>query len=605
MQGLMRQFESCAKRRWSFIYTCLLVLVVRCCVSAEDVMMQRSLFKRNACVVDLKNLKLSEADASAGMCPWILMAYSDGCGHCRSTAPKVAEAVVVTFRNASDDLHGVSVGALNCEVGVEWCMALGIRGVPSFFLLFPSWLSSPAGLEMQDSVVFDGAEAKVEMKRVALPTSQGVSGAFDVARETWNSVKRGHWNSSMEERCIAMRSDLYFAKKGYVRTLTKNEVDNNADSEPGFEEERKLHATDIANAFFYTLYHEVSISGYETVEQRRALTMFLKAVQHCLPGLEADVILYSIEHHAAMKKSFRSAENENNATPSAAAGEQSVAPAITASTTTFTPAPPAASHEGSVDRIVASLSSISISDWQNILLSSAVPYLGNPRSLEWHTCRGSSWEYRGFPCGMWLLYHSLTTNSCGVSAEADGISSSRILFIIHDYVRSFFSCTACRLNFLSQPPNTYEDPAMQLWLSHNRANYHLANTTSGADPFVPKRQFPTRDICPECYLGTEVGPKIGEEFNKTAVAAFLRSWYAWEPVALHTTKDNTVVEEVETPSALKGAGIIVVRRDPFSMNIFLTLTLIFVLVVLGVHHGLRRLHPATRRRLPVSMRRCV
>ena len=34
-----------------------------------------------------------------------------------------------------------------------------------------------------------------------------------------------------------------------------------------------------------------------------------------------------------------------------------------------------------------------------------------PRNLTWTGCHGSEARYRGYPCGVWTLFHVLTVNS--------------------------------------------------------------------------------------------------------------------------------------------------------------------------------------------------
>ncbi|EKF27213.1 quiescin sulfhydryl oxidase, putative, partial [Trypanosoma cruzi marinkellei] len=211
------------------------------------------------------------------------------------------------------------------------------------------------------------------------------------------------------------------------------------------------------------MWHEVSLVGLDSPGPLRAVKRFLSMVEAALPGLRAGALLEAV------------AELENG------------------------------TH-------------FSVESWQEAVLAARIPYSGTPNEVEWRTCKGSSQSYRGFPCGMWLLYHSITANF-----DADGDISP--LEAIQDYVRHFFSCEECRQHFLEFNFTREDDPVLQLWQAHNSVNARLAPVKEGADPFVPKRQFPDAEICGTCRnsLGA---------FDESEVAVFLRKWYEWDPSAI-------------------------------------------------------------------------
>lgn len=43
-----------------------------------------------------------------------------------------------------------------------------------------------------------------------------------------------------------------------------------------------------------------------------------------------------------------------------------------------------------------------------------------PNDTNWQHCRGSRWKYRGYTCGLWSLFHTLTINAY----LEDGLSKS-------------------------------------------------------------------------------------------------------------------------------------------------------------------------------------
>ena len=46
---------------------------------------------------------------------------------------------------------------------------------------------------------------------------------------------------------------------------------------------------------------------------------------------------------------------------------------------------------------------------EGLYLQTSQPYI--PTTLRWTECEGSSEGYRGYPCSMWTLFHTLTVNA--------------------------------------------------------------------------------------------------------------------------------------------------------------------------------------------------
>ena len=100
---------------------------------------------------------------------------------------------------------------------------------------------------------------------------------------------------------------------------------------------------------------------------------------------------------------------------------------------------------------------------------------------EWMGCKGSSAQYRGYPCSVWQLFHSLMVNAAlkGDPSMVLGGSSSVAKAMVN-YVHYFFSCRHCAENFRLKVetlggflPNTPRDSILWLWQIHNMANVKL------------------------------------------------------------------------------------------------------------------------------------
>ncbi|CAJ05879.2 putative quiescin sulfhydryl oxidase [Leishmania major strain Friedlin] len=533
---------------------CLCALAVLYCPGvAAGFSESRSLFRDAFEVVDINSMSLKELHKSAHTCPWILVTYLDTCGHCRHSAPLVARIAAETLEDSGDVLNEVTVAALNCETSMSDCQELRVVSVPSFYFLFPS--DMPVNATTLEPVVANknlldkgNAEAKpIAMTRALIGQGANPNAHFDTARKMWMGASSNLWGATRKELCLHMRTYLRNSKESDAAEAGAGGA-LAAASTANFVEETTFHVVDVANAFFETLFHEVALRGLESAARRRALFRFLRLVQQRLPGLGADVLLYSM----TVNRSVDGAQSS-----------------------------------------VAGFAS-SVDDWQKLVLSAGIPYEGNPRHLSWRTCKGSSWRYRGFPCGMWLLYHSLTVNAAHVDADDN---NTEVLFIILDYARHFFACDACLTHFLRFQPGD-KDPVLQLWRFHNEVNRRLASLGEGGDPLVPKRIFPTVEQCPAC-IRSDVTGKEEDRFVETEVSKYLRSRYRWNPTALH---EGTVkVTESTRKRSINDRGRAVnVYHSLLSMDTFLIIVLVIAAVVLGMVYVLRRHHSsAAKRRRPI------
>jgi thiol-disulfide isomerase/thioredoxin len=109
---------------------------------------------------------------------------------------------------------------------------------------------------------------------------------------------------------------------------------------------------------------------------------------------------------------------------------------------------------------------------------------------DWHSCAGTFGFQRGWPCGLWLLLHSLTVGLAEVDASA-GVASSAIveeakrvnardgMVAIRGFVQHFFECTHCRRHFLAMSADVEEqvstgrDAMLWLWRAHNNVTSRL------------------------------------------------------------------------------------------------------------------------------------
>ncbi|XP_002155792.1 sulfhydryl oxidase 1 isoform X1 [Hydra vulgaris] len=176
-----------------------------------------------------------------------------------------------------------------------------------------------------------------------------------------------------------------------------------------------------------------------------------------------------------------------------------------------------------------------------------------PSEIKWHGCKGSAEKYRGFPCGLWTLFHSLTV-SC---SDDSGMTGYEILRRIRSFIDHYFGCRYCRDHFiemskdLQKEVKTQEEAIVWLWSRHNRVNARLERDIS-SDPFHRKVQFPPKSLCASCHnpISTKdtliFSPTVVEnnaKWSRKFVLEFLKDHYNLNKIQI---KDNKKIIDGET-----------------------------------------------------------
>ena len=103
----------------------------------------------------------------------------------------------------------------------------------------------------------------------------------------------------------------------------------------------------------------------------------------------------------------------------------------------------------------------------------------------------------GYPCGLWLLFHTMLANS-------DGERAHLTLQIIYEWVQAFYGCIECAANFNEEwedeggaSVNGHIESSLWLWRVHNMVRARL---TAEDDSVDPKQQWPSVHHCEKCYV---------------------------------------------------------------------------------------------------------
>uniref|UniRef100_A0A8C3NDH6 Sulfhydryl oxidase n=1 Tax=Geospiza parvula TaxID=87175 RepID=A0A8C3NDH6_GEOPR len=148
-----------------------------------------------------------------------------------------------------------------------------------------------------------------------------------------------------------------------------------------------------------------------------------------------------------------------------------------------------------------------------------------PTNVTWVGCQGSERHFRGYPCGLWTIFHLLT-----VQAAQNGPDKElplEVLSTMRCYVRHFFGCQECAEHFEAMAAQSMdkvasrEEAILWLWSHHNEVNARLAGGDT-EDPKFPKLQWPPPDLCPQCHK-EERGVHAWEE---PAVVTFLKAHFS-------------------------------------------------------------------------------
>nr|XP_023027349.1 sulfhydryl oxidase 2 [Leptinotarsa decemlineata] len=123
---------------------------------------------------------------------------------------------------------------------------------------------------------------------------------------------------------------------------------------------------------------------------------------------------------------------------------------------------------------------------------------------KWLACKGSKTTYRGYPCGLWKMFHYLTVNAADYSGIKDD-NPKIVLEAMHGYIKHFFGCAECSKHFQQMADrrkifevSSWDDSILWLWSAHNEVNKRLSGDET-EDPDYPKYQFPSDKRCPRCH----------------------------------------------------------------------------------------------------------
>ncbi|XP_063988620.1 sulfhydryl oxidase 1-like [Diachasmimorpha longicaudata] len=150
---------------------------------------------------------------------------------------------------------------------------------------------------------------------------------------------------------------------------------------------------------------------------------------------------------------------------------------------------------------------------------------------KWVGCQGSQARYRGFPCGLWTLFHTLTVSHAEAfeSEDPESRSAGMVLSAMYGFIKNFFSCSNCVEHFVEMANrrnvfnvSTVDDSILWLWEAHNEVNQRLSGDVT-EDTAFPKIQYPSQEDCDICRYSDG-------SWNLQEVLKYLKSKYRYSNI---------------------------------------------------------------------------
>ncbi|UJR13479.1 hypothetical protein I4U23_000493 [Adineta vaga] len=173
---------------------------------------------------------------------------------------------------------------------------------------------------------------------------------------------------------------------------------------------------------------------------------------------------------------------------------------------------------------------LSSKDFQNYVNSTSTIKLP---SLKFDHCYASDSSRRGYPCTLWILFHSMTVKQARL-AEQNALSSNvkpfDVIVSIREFINHYFLCEECVTHFVNMTSNveneinSYDESVLYLWRCHNSVNKRLRYENYTNDPDWPKVPFPTKQQCNQCVQQTDENGDV-IEYNSKETYQFLKEFY--------------------------------------------------------------------------------
>lgn len=518
------------------------VPLVKCAVLPDDEIDQQGLYKRSD-LVDILTSRNLERKLYGQNHVWLVQFYNSYCGHCRSFMPKfkILASQMVQWRSV------IRPAVLDCSVeeNSEICRQFEIMAYPSLRYIHENYVKGNANVG--DKIQIGDGPEKLKINLINKMQNEQSKGrlqfapSFNIA--SYSSYAQAHSEVPKNTKYVflvfenansTVGSELALDLSDYEQVKVKrvfdtSELANVAEVHqfPGLVVlENDLHATQLAP------------KGSTKEDLLQAIKKYLRTKNYVFPVVYApsqdvssndhdndnhlpnsDVVYYS-----DLEKTLKNSLHTEITRYKTLTGEplQALLDYLDVLISSFP-------FRGNLKEFIVDLRATlgTKSSWSGGEVYEIVKNLENVHSpvyttnLEFVSCKGSQPKYRGYTCGLWTLFHTLTVNA----AQKSGLEGPKVLKAMHGYIKHFFGCTECSEHFQAMAARNRifevkenDKAVLWLWISHNEVNLRLAGDIT-EDPEHPKIQFPSAARCPECRQARGA-------WNLPAVYQYLQTVYS-------------------------------------------------------------------------------
>ncbi|XP_032671130.1 sulfhydryl oxidase 1-like [Odontomachus brunneus] len=190
------------------------------------------------------------------------------------------------------------------------------------------------------------------------------------------------------------------------------------------------------------------------------------------------------------------------------------------------------------------------------------PVYSAPR--RWIGCKGSANSYRGYPCGLWTMFHTLTVNFALEDRDKSQAflqdNPATVLRAMHGYIKIFFGCADCATHFVEMAARngifdvrSKDESVLWLWRAHNEVNARLSGDNT-EDPEHKKIQYPSIEHCVSCKFANG-------SWNEEEVLRYLKRKYSYSGI-----KYDGIDNSDSTDGMINGNGSRVKRPERLAME---------------------------------------
>ncbi|XP_066913236.1 sulfhydryl oxidase 1-like isoform X2 [Clytia hemisphaerica] len=504
---------------------------------------------------------------------WIVEFYSSWCGHCQQFAPtwKKLAWQVKNWQNY------VNVGAVNCadQSNFDTCVSFGIGAYPTIKIYKPNWIRPPNKEEEDDTGKIRDFRQKEKRKIKDADESLGIVYKGD---KKIDSIKR-----SLIDVMETQQSKFTFASYDEIMKLTSPAIDTylylfvvfeskdsyigkNLILDTSSSQKAIVRRVDFTNEILtkkYDIFKNPSLVSVNLNNKRAEVLKpdgekylhFVDALNSVIKIIEKEPIKTKEEESTTTQEPQLVSEvNQLDILSAVGYSLKREVPKKDLNRDDITalqhwvillskclPARlPFKTFLRNMDRALNEVQDsqrmLTTTDYMEMLRKSQESADFALIEDQWVSCAGSKSWYRGFPCGLWTTFHTLTVNCA--ARDLSRISGLNVLIGIRGFVTRFFGCVHCREHFakmakyIRSEVQTHDDGILWLWEGHNKVNARLQKDAS-TDPVHPKIQFPPPSMCRECRSSTTPEDTIktgtGKEetkWNKPVLLHFLREHYS-------------------------------------------------------------------------------